>query len=231
MNISFEGKNVLVTGASTGIGAALARGFADADAGAAIHYHSNREAAAAIAAEIEAAGQRAVAVQADLAQPLAGTALIDEVEHLLGPIDVLVNKPGGLVGRYPTGTVLREQYEAVIELNFGSLVNLTNAVMPGIRQRKSAALSTSAQLPLTVGAPARRSTAPARERSSPTQGSGQGGGCRRCPRERLSHLEWCRRLSMTASQRRSLSPPWWPLSPPSRRVAAGVRRAGVVPCQ
>ena len=137
MDISFEGKKVLVTGASTGIGAAIAEGFASAGAEVAVHYASNEEAATAVVSAIQAAGHRAVAIQADLTEPAASAALISDVEEMLGPIDVLVNNAGSLVGRYATGTVSREQYETVMELNFGSVVALTNAIIPGMRQRRS----------------------------------------------------------------------------------------------
>lgn len=98
-----------------------------------MHYASNEEAATAVVAAIEAGGHRAVAIQADLTEPAASAALISEVEAVLGPIDVLINNAGSLVGRYATGTVSREQYETVMELNFGSVVALTNAVLPGMR--------------------------------------------------------------------------------------------------
>lgn len=106
MLISLEGRNVLVTGASTEIGAAIAQGFAAAGSEVAVHYASNEEAATAVVAAIEAGGHRAVAIQADLTEPAASAALISEVEAVLGPIDVLINNAGSLVGRYPPGQCL-----------------------------------------------------------------------------------------------------------------------------
>ncbi|PSL06117.1 3-oxoacyl-[acyl-carrier protein] reductase [Haloactinopolyspora alba] len=135
MEISFEGKTVLVTGASTGIGAAVAQGFAGCGAAVGVHYNTNADAAGEVVAGIVDAGGRAVPVPADLSEPRDYDDLVADVENRLGPVDVLVNNAGSLVGRRATGEVERAFYDEVMELNLGSVVGLCNAVVPGMSER------------------------------------------------------------------------------------------------
>lgn len=104
-----QGRIALITGANHGIGAATARAFAAEGAAVAIHYldvppgpppdlpyqpqhvHKGRPAAEALIAEIVAGGGRAVAVAGDLADPAVIPELFDQVEALLGPVEILVN--------------------------------------------------------------------------------------------------------------------------------------------
>lgn len=81
----------IVTGGSRGIGAAIARRLARDGIAVAINYASGQAAADALVAEIEAAGGRALAVQADLADPATPARLFDAAEHAFGGIDILVN--------------------------------------------------------------------------------------------------------------------------------------------
>jgi len=81
----------IVTGGSRGIGAAIARRLARDGIAVAINYASGQAAADALVAEIEAAGGRAIAVQADLADPATPARLFDAAEHAFGGVDILVN--------------------------------------------------------------------------------------------------------------------------------------------
>ena len=92
MNIDFNGKVVLVTGASRGIGRAIAAAFAEAGARVAIHYHVNRKAAEETLAGLKS-GPHAL-FQADVADSAQAEALADRVAKEMGGIDVLVNNAG-----------------------------------------------------------------------------------------------------------------------------------------
>ena len=86
--------HVLITGGSRGIGAATARLCAARGWDVTVNYVANAEAAAAVVAEVEAAGARAVAVQADMGEIGAAEALFDAAEAALGPVTGFVNNAG-----------------------------------------------------------------------------------------------------------------------------------------
>lgn len=89
-----QGKTVLVTGGSTGIGRAAAVGAARAGADVAINYRSRDDEAAACIAEIEAAGQRGLAIQGDVADPETATAFVAKAAEAFGKVDVMVSNAG-----------------------------------------------------------------------------------------------------------------------------------------
>jgi 3-oxoacyl-[acyl-carrier protein] reductase len=91
---NLEGKVALVTGASKGIGAAIARELADRGAAVAVNYSGSKAGADKVVAEIKAKGGKAIAVQANLADPDTIGPLVSTVAAHLGPIDILVNNAG-----------------------------------------------------------------------------------------------------------------------------------------
>jgi 3-oxoacyl-[acyl-carrier protein] reductase len=91
---NLEGKVALVTGASKGIGAAIARELAARGAAVAVNYSGSKAGADKVVAEIKAAGGKAIAVQADLSNPDSVGPFVRTVAEQLGPIDILVNNAG-----------------------------------------------------------------------------------------------------------------------------------------
>lgn len=91
MQIDLTGKTILVTGASRGIGKALAEGLAGAGATVAAHYNGNRDSAETL---VDALGHDARAFQADLAEPASCERLFDAVLQTYGRLDVLINNAG-----------------------------------------------------------------------------------------------------------------------------------------
>ncbi|WDR90587.1 SDR family NAD(P)-dependent oxidoreductase [Burkholderia ambifaria] len=89
-----QGKRALVTGGSRGIGAAIAKRLAADGADVAITYEKSAERARAVVADIEALGRRAVAIQADSADPVAVRGAVDHAAQTFGGLDILVNNAG-----------------------------------------------------------------------------------------------------------------------------------------
>jgi len=96
---NLTGRVCLVTGASRGIGRAIAMGLAEAGGDVAINYLSHVEEAQTLATAVEKMGRKAVIVQADVSQNADVTQMISTAEAALGPIDILVNNAGILLYR------------------------------------------------------------------------------------------------------------------------------------
>ena len=95
----FSGKGILITGASTGIGAELARAFAAQGAKVGLHYNSSKDAAEELASEITAAGGTVELVRADASQPEELRSAVEDVAQRLGGLSGLINNAGGMVRR------------------------------------------------------------------------------------------------------------------------------------
>jgi len=131
MEIDLTAQRAIVTGASTGIGRAIAIALARAGADVAIHYGSSRKEAEETARAVESHGRRAVLVQADFRDPTAaGKAVEAAVQALGAPIDILVNNAGSLVGRSAVEEMDAELWQEVIALNLSSVFFVTKAALP-----------------------------------------------------------------------------------------------------
>src|SRR4051794_40008856 len=89
----------LVTGASTGIGAATALALARCGSSVAVHFNRSESAASEVVARITAGGGKAFAFQADLSEPSGPVGLVESVLAHFGRIDSLVNNAGSMIGR------------------------------------------------------------------------------------------------------------------------------------
>jgi 3-oxoacyl-[acyl-carrier protein] reductase len=123
-------KRVLITGASTGIGAAAAKAFAAHGAVVRVHYNQSRDEAEAVATDIVKAGGRADLIQADLTQPHTAESLVHAAAKSMGGLDILVNNAGSLCGRTPFGEWDDALYERVMALNVRAVIDACQAATP-----------------------------------------------------------------------------------------------------
>ncbi len=128
-------KIALVTGASRGIGRAIAIGLAEAGADVAVNYRSHEEDAWYTCNRIETLGRRAVAVQADVSVAGDVARLIATVETVLGPVSILVNN-AGVTRPQPLQEITEADWDEIVAVNLKSVFLVTQAVLPRMRASK-----------------------------------------------------------------------------------------------
>jgi NAD(P)-dependent dehydrogenase (short-subunit alcohol dehydrogenase family) len=131
---SLAGRTALVTGASRGIGAAIARILGQMGADVAVNHLDDAAAAQQVVAELQAMGRRAVAFDVDVARKDVATALVAAARSGLGPIDVLVVSAARSI-HARLEDVREEDVDAQIDTNFKATVRLLNAVLPEMAKR------------------------------------------------------------------------------------------------
>ena len=134
-----EGKVALITGATRGIGRAIALRFAEQGANIAFTYLSSVAAAESLAGEIEALGVRAVGYASNAADFTDAHAVVENALAEFGQIDILVNN----AGQTKDGLMLRmseEQWDSIIDTNLKSAFNFIHAVTPAMARRRSGAI-------------------------------------------------------------------------------------------
>jgi 3-oxoacyl-[acyl-carrier protein] reductase len=130
-----KGKIALVTGASRGIGAAIAVALAQAGAAVAVNYRERADAADALVADLNKAGNRAMAIAADVSQAAAVAKMVESVGSALGPIDILVNNAGLAIVR-GVDDLSESDFDQTISVNLKSAFLCTQSVIAGMRARK-----------------------------------------------------------------------------------------------
>lgn len=150
MSGRLEGRVALVTGASRGIGAAIAERLAAEGAAVAVNYAGRADAAGAVVARIEAAGGSAKAFQADVSDPAACTSLVADVFATFGRLDVLVNNAGitrdGLVVRMSD-----DDWSSVIDTNLSGAFYATRAASKIMMKARGGSIVTIASVVGLVG--------------------------------------------------------------------------------
>jgi 3-oxoacyl-[acyl-carrier protein] reductase len=128
-----KGKRALITGSSTGIGAAVARGFAAHGIEVALHGNRNVESALTLADQIRNAGGKAIVVAGDVSDPDVCRQIVEEAVAGLGGLDILVNNAGAMVQRVTNAAFDNDLYDKVYNLNVRSILNVTKAAHPYLK--------------------------------------------------------------------------------------------------
>lgn len=136
-------KAVLITGASTGIGAALAREFAAQGTLVGLHYNASVDAAKTLAEEIEAAGGRVHLVRGDASKSGEMARVVEETADAFGRLDGLVNNAGGMVARVAYAEMTDEHYDAVMDLNARSVLAASTAAIPHLKKNGGFIINTT----------------------------------------------------------------------------------------
>lgn len=125
--MKLKGQTALVTGASHGIGRAIAFAFADEGADVAVNYAHDAQAAEQVVAEVVRRGRRAIAFQADVSDPSAVARMVDAVEAAFGTLDCLVNN-AGIVLRAALFDLTPEMWDRVMDVNAKGVFLVSQAV-------------------------------------------------------------------------------------------------------
>ena len=136
--MQLEGKVALVTGASRGIGRAIALKLAQCGADLALNYVDdpegrNRQDAERVVAEIQQLGRRALLVEANVADEAAVDAMVAEAATQLGRIDILINN-AGIVRDITLKKMTKQQWDEVIAVNLTGVFNCTRSALPLMRE-------------------------------------------------------------------------------------------------
>ncbi|MEA4827285.1 MAG: 3-oxoacyl-[acyl-carrier-protein] reductase [Clostridium sp.] len=147
-----KGKNAIVTGASRGIGRAIAIKFAELGANVVLNYRSDINSVQEVVKEIESKGVKALAIQGDVSSFEDSKRIIDEAMEKLGSVDILVNNAGitkdSLIMR-----MKEEEFDKVIEVNLKGVFNcIKHAIPVMIKQRSGKIINISSVVGLSGNA-------------------------------------------------------------------------------
>jgi 3-oxoacyl-[acyl-carrier protein] reductase len=138
--LDFTDQVVVVTGASSGIGAAVAQEFGARGAQVVVHYNRNKEGADQVVQAVTDGGGRATSVSADLGSPAAANDLVDGVVSEFGRIDVLVNNAGDLVRRRMIAELSDEEFQRIMDLNMTSVFAMSRRTVPVMQRQGGGAI-------------------------------------------------------------------------------------------
>jgi 3-oxoacyl-[acyl-carrier protein] reductase len=152
MSKKLAGKVAVVTGASKGIGAQIARRFADEGARVVVNYSHSRDAAGKVVSDIEADGGHAVAVKADIRNRKEVAGLFAETEKTFGPADILVNN-AGIYKFAPLGNIDETHFHEQFDLNVLGLIYATQEAVKQFGDRGGNVINISSVVGHTPAAP------------------------------------------------------------------------------
>ena len=146
-----SGRVALVTGASRGIGKAIALALGEAGAAVAVNYRERSNDAEAVAKAIRGGGGRAAAFGADVSRRAAVQAMVDAINEQLGPVDILVNNAGMSAPR-SLDEITEEDFDRTIASNLKSAFLCTQTVLPHMRAQRWGRIVNISSIGARIGA-------------------------------------------------------------------------------
>jgi 3-oxoacyl-[acyl-carrier protein] reductase len=137
MEIRFDNKTVLITGASSGIGRACAGEFARSGAKVIVNYNASKDDAESLVKELKDGGHEAIAIKADVTREEEVKEMVKESVAAYGGIDILINNAGALIKRAGIGEVESSLLDQVFDLNLKSVFIVTREVLPFLKKSRS----------------------------------------------------------------------------------------------
>ena len=138
-----KGKVVLITGGSTGIGAALVSAFAQVGARVGLHYNASQDAADTVAKTARDLGGDVYLVKGDFSKSADVRRVVEETAAHFGALDGLINNAGGMVARQPYADYTDAHYDAVMDLNARSVLAATHAALPWLLKQGGFVINTT----------------------------------------------------------------------------------------
>lgn len=143
---SLSGKNAFITGASQGIGAAIASHLIKAGCSICMHYFRSGELPEQLKKEAEKKGRKALCLQADLTKEDEVVSLINKAVDYFGTFDILINNSGSLVERRKITELDLSYWQKVIDINLTTMMLVTKETVPHINKKEGASIVNVASL-------------------------------------------------------------------------------------
>ena len=143
---TLKGKRAFLTGASQGIGAAIAEALIDAGADVCLHYFQSDATPRKLAEQAKAKGQRALVLQADLRQESDAKEVVRQASEFLGGLDILINNAGSWVARRRLEEVDVEFWDEVMRINLTTMMFVTRAALPALVAARASSIVNVASL-------------------------------------------------------------------------------------
>jgi 3-oxoacyl-[acyl-carrier protein] reductase len=141
----------VIFGASSGIGAAVARRFAARGANVLVHFNKNRAGAEAVVEEIRKAAGKAAAIGGDVSDQEVAERLVKEAAERLGGLDIVINNAGSMFGRTPIAEATDEQYHRVVDLNIGGVFFACRRAAAILREQRSGTIVNTTSIAARTG--------------------------------------------------------------------------------
>ena len=151
MASALNGKKTVIFGASSGIGAAVARRFAALGAEVIVHYNGNKAGAEQVLRDIEAKGGKARLLAGDVSQPEIAERLVSEAAEMMGRLDIVINNAGNMFGRTPIAKATDEQYRNVVDLNIGGVFFACRRAAALMQEQKSGTIINTTSVAARTG--------------------------------------------------------------------------------